>query len=60
MTYLGDEETVRLLQQFGVDYGQGFFLGKPEELTVSLSRDWSSWPVDTVEMEVLTPSIRGD
>jgi len=51
--YVGDEETVRLLQQFGVDYGQGFFLGKPEKLTESLSRDWSSWPVGAVEEEVL-------
>jgi len=40
--YVGDEQTLRLLQQFGVDYGQGFFLGKPKSLAESLSHDWSS------------------
>jgi EAL domain-containing protein (putative c-di-GMP-specific phosphodiesterase class I) len=39
---VGDEQTLRLLQQFGVDYGQGFFLGRPESLAESLSHDWSS------------------
>jgi len=27
--FVGDTETVKLLEQLGVDYGQGFFLGRP-------------------------------
>ncbi len=27
--FVGDDETVALLQQFGVDYGQGYHLGRP-------------------------------
>ena len=30
--YVGDEETVRLLTRLGVDYGQGFYLGRPAPL----------------------------
>ena len=30
--YVGDQETVELLRGFGVAYGQGFFLGRPEPL----------------------------
>jgi diguanylate cyclase (GGDEF)-like protein/PAS domain S-box-containing protein len=29
---VGDEGTVRLLRDLGVDYGQGFFLGRPEPI----------------------------
>jgi EAL domain-containing protein (putative c-di-GMP-specific phosphodiesterase class I) len=29
---VGDEDTVRLLRDLGVDYGQGFFLGRPEPI----------------------------
>lgn len=50
--YVGDEETLRLLQQFGVDYGQGFYLGKPEKLSESLSRDWSSGVAVSSEIHV--------
>jgi diguanylate cyclase (GGDEF)-like protein len=35
--YVGDEETARLLREIGVDFGQGFFLGKPEPLYGALS-----------------------
>ena len=59
--YVGDEETLHLLQQFGIDYGQGFFLGKPERLAESLSRDWSSGPpLGAVELEGCTLGTRGD
>ncbi|MGD2117032.1 MAG: EAL domain-containing protein [Chromatiales bacterium] len=27
--FVGDDETVRLLSSYGVDYGQGYFIGKP-------------------------------
>ena len=30
--YVGDKETVRLLTRLGVDYGQGFYLGRPTPL----------------------------
>jgi diguanylate cyclase (GGDEF)-like protein/PAS domain S-box-containing protein len=36
---VGDRETVELLQHFGVDYGQGFYLGEPEPIDhVDLAR----------------------
>ncbi len=34
--HVGDERTVDLLQQLGVDYGQGYHLGKPEPLDAFL------------------------
>ncbi len=58
--YVGDEETLCLLQQFGVDYGQGFYLGKPERLAVSLSHDWSSGPPGAVETRECAVSTLGD
>jgi EAL domain-containing protein (putative c-di-GMP-specific phosphodiesterase class I) len=30
--FVGDDETVSLLHDFGVDYGQGYHLGRPEPL----------------------------
>lgn len=30
--FVGDAETVRLLKDYGVDYAQGFYIGKPEML----------------------------
>ena len=30
--FVGDDETVALLQDIGVDYGQGFHLGRPGPL----------------------------
>lgn len=34
---VGDEETVELLRQFGVDHGQGFYLGEPAPIDVALA-----------------------
>ena len=34
--FVQDEETVRLLQEFGVDYGQGYYLGRPAPLVETL------------------------
>jgi EAL domain-containing protein (putative c-di-GMP-specific phosphodiesterase class I) len=31
--FVGDDETTRLLTGLGVDYGQGFHLGRPQALT---------------------------
>jgi EAL domain-containing protein (putative c-di-GMP-specific phosphodiesterase class I) len=30
--YIGDDETLQLLRSYGVDYGQGFHLGRPTPL----------------------------
>jgi EAL domain-containing protein (putative c-di-GMP-specific phosphodiesterase class I) len=30
--FVGSQETVELLKSFGVAYGQGYFLGRPEPL----------------------------
>jgi diguanylate cyclase (GGDEF)-like protein/PAS domain S-box-containing protein len=30
--FVGDDETVELLRQLGVDYGQGYHLGRPEDV----------------------------
>jgi diguanylate cyclase (GGDEF)-like protein/PAS domain S-box-containing protein len=32
--FVGDEETVSLLKRYGVDYAQGFYVGKPQPLDV--------------------------
>lgn len=32
--YVEDEETLLILKELGVDYAQGYYLGKPEKLTV--------------------------
>lgn len=37
--YVGDDETVELLRQLGVDYAQGFHLGRPAPLVQRLERD---------------------
>jgi EAL domain-containing protein (putative c-di-GMP-specific phosphodiesterase class I) len=37
--YVGDDETVELLRKLGVDYGQGFHLGRPAPLVQRLARD---------------------
>ena len=34
--YVGDEETARLLQQFGVDYAQGYYIGRPAPIAEML------------------------
>jgi diguanylate cyclase (GGDEF)-like protein/PAS domain S-box-containing protein len=36
--FVGDQETVEVLTRLGVDYGQGYFLGRPEPLTNHLAR----------------------
>jgi EAL domain-containing protein (putative c-di-GMP-specific phosphodiesterase class I) len=35
--YVGDDDTVALLRELGVDYGQGFHIGKPAPLVTSLA-----------------------
>jgi diguanylate cyclase (GGDEF)-like protein/PAS domain S-box-containing protein len=37
--YVGDDDTVELLRQLGVDYGQGFHIGEPGPLIQRLARD---------------------
>jgi diguanylate cyclase (GGDEF)-like protein/PAS domain S-box-containing protein len=37
--YVGDEETVELLRKLGVDYAQGFHIGRPGPLAARLDRD---------------------
>ena len=37
--YVGDEATVALLRKLGVDYAQGFHIGRPGPLEVRLDRD---------------------
>ena len=36
--FVGNEETVELLRELGVDYGQGYHLGRPGPLEVSLPK----------------------
>lgn len=38
--YVGDEATVELLRRLGVDYAQGFHIGRPGPLAARLDRDW--------------------
>ncbi len=35
--FVGDRETVEVLKRHGVDYGQGFFLGKPVPVSAALA-----------------------
>jgi diguanylate cyclase (GGDEF)-like protein/PAS domain S-box-containing protein len=37
--YVGDEATVELLRELGVDYAQGFHIGRPGPLAARLDRD---------------------
>ena len=37
--YVGDDETVELLRELGVDYAQGFHIGRPAPLAARLERD---------------------
>jgi diguanylate cyclase (GGDEF)-like protein/PAS domain S-box-containing protein len=37
--YVGDDETVELLRQLGVDYAQGFHIGEPAPLSERLAHD---------------------
>jgi diguanylate cyclase (GGDEF)-like protein/PAS domain S-box-containing protein len=37
--YVGDAETVELLRELGVDYAQGFHIGRPGPLAARLERD---------------------
>ncbi|MDO8211603.1 EAL domain-containing protein [Conexibacter sp. CPCC 206217] len=37
--YVGDDETVELLRRLGVDYAQGFHIGRPAPLEQRLARD---------------------
>ena len=30
--FVGDEETVRLLREYGVDYAQGYHIGRPTDV----------------------------
>lgn len=36
--YVGDDETITLLREIGVDYGQGFHIGKPVPLNAIIDR----------------------
>jgi EAL domain-containing protein (putative c-di-GMP-specific phosphodiesterase class I) len=36
--YVGDEATVEILRELGVDYAQGFHTGRPAPLAEALSR----------------------
>ena len=36
--FVGDQESVEVLTELGVDYGQGYFLGRPEPLADHLAR----------------------
>jgi len=40
--FVGDQETVEVLGRLGVDYGQGYFLGRPEPLANHLAAHPSS------------------
>ena len=31
--FVGDKEAVRLLHEFGVDYAQGYYIGKPRSVS---------------------------
>jgi EAL domain-containing protein (putative c-di-GMP-specific phosphodiesterase class I) len=35
--YVGDDESVQLLRNFGVDYARGFHIGKPAPITTLAS-----------------------
>ena len=35
--FVGDQESVDILTDLGVDYGQGYFLGRPEPLAQHLA-----------------------
>ena len=35
--FAGDRETIEVLTRLGVDYGQGFFLGRPAPLSEHLA-----------------------
>lgn len=37
--YVGDDETGELLRELGVDYGQGFHIGRPAPLAERLDHD---------------------
>ena len=37
--FVGDQDSVDVLTQLGVDYGQGYFLGRPEPLAEHLARE---------------------
>ncbi len=37
--YVGDDATVELLRELGVDYAQGFHIGRPAPLEIALERD---------------------
>jgi diguanylate cyclase (GGDEF)-like protein/PAS domain S-box-containing protein len=36
--FVGDQESVEVLTELGVDYGQGYFLGRPEAIAQHLAR----------------------
>ena len=60
--FVGDEETMKLLRELGVDYGQGYHLGrpapmvKPHQSTERLDRTWST---DTSERNPRGPATTG-
>ncbi|HEY2637029.1 MAG TPA: EAL domain-containing protein, partial [Solirubrobacteraceae bacterium] len=47
--FVGDEETVAMLADFGVDFGQGYFLGRPGPLADILAPSWQPALTEPVE-----------
>ncbi|GIE84618.1 EAL domain-containing protein [Actinoplanes regularis] len=48
-----DDETVKLLREYGVDFAQGYKLGRPAPITASLKQQ-----ENTIEMELRFPELR--
>ncbi len=42
--FVGDDATLRALREIGVEYGQGFYLGKPAQLSETIDRVRKSSP----------------
>jgi EAL domain-containing protein (putative c-di-GMP-specific phosphodiesterase class I)/GGDEF domain-containing protein len=51
--YVQDDETVRLLREYGVDFAQGYRTGRPEPIAASLQR-----AENTIEFEIRLPERR--
>jgi diguanylate cyclase (GGDEF)-like protein/PAS domain S-box-containing protein len=57
--HVGDEQTVALLRELGVDYGQGYFLGRPEPLERFLAQLAAGHRVATAEHAIATTGHGG-
>jgi len=53
--FVGSEETVQLLRQYGVDFAQGFYIGEPRAVSEVLSERVSA----TVGRHAILPAPRG-